>query len=205
MNEMNVTDIKIEDFNYPLPEERIASHPLQMRDHCKLLLRNHDGSLEEHVFTELPALLPADSMLVYNNTRVINARLRFRKPGGARIEVFCLEPVAPADYQMAFAAEGRAEWSCFVGNSKRWKDAPLEMALRIGEQDVLLTATRTSKSDSGSTVEFTWQPSDLTDVYLFDQKSHRSSSHGSYSTQHSHVKIQNEIYCLKNKDRKSVV
>lgn len=162
MNEMNVTDIKIEDFNYPLPEERIASHPLQMRDHCKLLLRNHDGSLEEHVFTELPALLPADSMLVYNNTRVINARLRFRKPGGARIEVFCLEPVAPADYQMAFAAEGRAEWSCFVGNSKRWKDAPLEMELRIGEQDVVLTATRTSKSDSGSTVEFTWQPSDLT-------------------------------------------
>ena len=114
------------------------------------------------MFTELPALLPADSMLVYNNTRVINARLRFRKPGGARIEVFCLEPVAPADYQMAFAAEGRAEWSCFVGNSKRWKDAPLEMALRIGEQDVVLTATRTSKSDSGSTVEFTWQPSDLT-------------------------------------------
>ena len=90
-----VYDIRIEDFNYPLPDERIAKHPLAQRDECKLLLYK-GGECSEHVFREIPELLPADSTLVYNNTRVINARLRFRKPGGgALIEIFCLEPLAP--------------------------------------------------------------------------------------------------------------
>ena len=89
----NVADIRIEDYDYPLPDERIAKHPLQERDKCKLLVRKPDGTLSTRVFNELPALLPAQSLLIYNNTRVINARLRFRKPGGgAVIEIFCLEP-----------------------------------------------------------------------------------------------------------------
>ena len=92
-----VKDLRIEDFDYALPDERIARYPLAERDSCKLLVRTADGELSEHVFTELPDILPQDSMLVYNNTRVINARLRFRKPGGALIEVFCLEPVEPRD------------------------------------------------------------------------------------------------------------
>ncbi len=157
-----VSDIKIEDYNYPLPDERIAAHPLVKRDDCKLLVRRSDGSLEDHLFSQLPQLLPADAMLVYNNTRVINARLRFRKPGGARIEVFCLEPVDPVDYQMSFSAEGRSVWSCFVGNSKRWKEGPLEMPLVVNGAEVRLTARRLEKSDSGSTVEFTWEPAAIT-------------------------------------------
>ena len=158
----SVTEIKIEEFNYELSDERIALHPLAERDRCKLLLRRDDGRLEDHLFNELPGLLPENSMLVYNNTRVINARLRFRKPGGARIEIFCLEPVSPHDYQMSFAAEGKCSWMCFVGNSKRWKSGELEMPLTVGTQEATLKALRLEKSDSGSVVEFTWTPSSLT-------------------------------------------
>lgn len=117
----NVFDIKIEDFDYPLPDERIARHPLQQRDSCKLLVRHADGLLEDTVFSRLPELLPGNAMLVCNNTRVINARLRFRKEGenGATIEIFCLEPEAPVDYAQNFATTGSCRWTCFVGNSKR--------------------------------------------------------------------------------------
>ena len=158
---MNERHIDINEFDYDLPDGRIAKFPLAERSASKLLVYR-GGEIGEAHFADIGDVLPEGQLLVFNNTKVIRARIIMHKPSGARIEVFCLEPVAPADYQMAFAAEGRAEWSCFVGNSKRWKDAPLEMELRIGEQDVVLTATRTSKSDSGSTVEFTWQPSDLT-------------------------------------------
>lgn len=103
---MNPQEISIEQFNYPLPDERVAKHPLAERDRCKLLVHNADGTLDDRVFNELPSLLPAGSMLVYNNTRVINARLRFRKESGALIEIFCLEPVAPADYAVSFACGG---------------------------------------------------------------------------------------------------
>lgn len=153
---MAVTDIKIEDFNYPLPDERIASHPLAERDECKLLVRRSGGELEEHKFSELPDLLPANSMLVYNNTRVINARLRFRKSGGAKIEIFCLEPVLPKDYQQSFAERSSCSWTCFVGNSKRWKEGALVMTLSIDGKDIELEAVRESKSDSGSVVRFSW-------------------------------------------------
>lgn len=153
---MAVTDIKIEDFNYPLPDERIASHPLAQRDECRLLRRDSDGSLSEHKFAELPSLLPADAMLVYNNTKVINARLRFRKSGGARIEIFCLEPVSPKDYQQSFASMSSCSWSCFVGNSKRWKEGALELPLIVDGKELILQAERESKSDSGSVVKFSW-------------------------------------------------
>ena len=85
-----VKNLKIDDFDYDLPDERIAKHPLALRDQCKLLVRQTDGAISDHIFAELPELLPPDSMLVYNNTRVINARLRFHKPEGALIEIFCL-------------------------------------------------------------------------------------------------------------------
>lgn len=153
---MAVTDIKIEDFNYPLPEERIASHPLAKRDECRLLMRDSDGSLSEHKFADLPSLLPTNAMLVYNNTKVINARLRFRKSGGARIEVFCLEPVAPKDYQQSFASMSSCTWSCFVGNSKRWKEGALELHLTVKGNEIILQAERESKSDNGSVVRFSW-------------------------------------------------
>ena len=161
---MDIRNIEIAQYNYPLPDERIARHPLADRDRCKLLVRRPDGGLSSHIFTELPALLPGDAMLVYNNTRVINARLRFRKPGadGARIEIFCLEPVEPADYQLSFASTGRCSWMCFVGNSKRWKQGPLSMDVTVGDRAVALTAERLSRADSGSTVTFSWDDPEVT-------------------------------------------
>lgn len=170
---MRPEDIRIEEFDYPLPDERIAKHPLAQRDACKLLVRSADGAISEHVFTELPALLPPDAMLVYNNTRVINARLRFRKSGGvapehqgALIEIFCLEPIEPADYAQNFASTGRCSWTCFVGNSKRWKQDPLTAEIKVPTTDgtitVTLTATRLARHDNASVVEFSWDNPSVT-------------------------------------------
>ena len=159
----NVADIRIEDYDYPLPDERIAKHPLQERDKCKLLVRNPDGGLSTRVFDELPGLLPSRSLLIYNNTRVINARLRFRKPGGgATIEIFCLEPVTPVDYAVSFASTDSCSWLCFVGNSKRWKSGGLDMTLDIDGMTVTLTATRESREGNASVISFSWDNSDVT-------------------------------------------
>lgn len=158
----DVQNIKIEDYDYPLPDGRIARYPLEQRDRCKLLLRNPDGKLYTRVFAELPSLLPAGSMLVYNNTRVINARLRFRKAdGGALIEIFCLEPVSPADYAMSFASSAGCSWLCFVGNSKRWKADPLHLPLTVDGKAVTLTATREAREGNASVVGFSWDNPDI--------------------------------------------
>lgn len=154
--------LRIEDFDYPLPDGMIAKHPLEERDACRLLVRNADGEIAEHVFSELPSLLPTGSMLVCNNTRVINARLRFRKEApnahqqGALIEIFCLEPVSPVDYAQSFASTARCSWTCFVGNSKRWKEGPLAMDVAVGDQRLRLEATRLSRQGTSSVIGFSW-------------------------------------------------
>lgn len=155
---MSPQEICINDYDYELPDERIAKHPLTERDRCRLLVRRANGLIEDRIFDELPTLLPAASMLVYNNTRVINARLRFRKQTGALIEIFCLEPTRPADYAMNFATGGQegVEWQCFVGNSKRWKDEPLKGKIIVDGIEVELTAERMEKQDNSSVVRFTW-------------------------------------------------
>lgn len=155
----DIAGIRIDEYDYPLPDSRIASHPLAERDQCLLLVRNGDGSLCDARFDALPALLPADAMLIYNNTRVINARLRFRKGAdgtGALIEIFCLEPVTPADYAVSFASSGPCSWLCFVGNSKRWKDGPLTANITVDGLPVVLTATRLERRGNASVVEFSW-------------------------------------------------
>lgn len=158
---MNPTDIRIDDYDYTLPDELIARHPLQQRDACRLLVRHADGTLEHTMFNRLPSLLPPGAELVANNTRVINARLRFRKGGnGALIEVFCLEPASPADYERAFAETSECEWLCFVGNSKRWNDGlglMLNVTLHDGQQ-LTLKAIRTGRAGNASTVRFQWDP-----------------------------------------------
>lgn len=146
-------ELSIDQFDYPLPEDRIAKHPLAERDRCKLLVCAPDGGLSTHVFAELPRLLPRDAMLVCNNTRVINARLRFRKGTlgeGAPIEVFCLEPELPEDYAVNFACERECRWTCMVGNSKRWKSGPL-----LGDCHGL-RAERVSRQGASSVVRFSW-------------------------------------------------
>lgn len=157
-----VKNIRIDEFDYDLPDERIAKHPLAQRDSCKLLVRTAGGELSEHIFSELPELLPADAMLVCNNTRVINARLRFRKPGGALIEIFCLEPVTPHDYAVSFASTSQCSWTCFVGNSKRWKEGLLSMPLEIGGRSITFTAERLDKMGQASVVEFRWDNPSVT-------------------------------------------
>lgn len=195
-----VTDIKIEDFNYPLPDERIAKHPLADRDRCKLLVRRADGSLEEHVFAELPELLPADSMLVYNNTRVINARLRFRKSGenGSPIEIFVLEPVEPADYARNFASTATCSWTCFVGNSKKWKQGALELPLSVEGEALVLRAERESREGNASVVRFSWEAPGVTfssiiaaageiPIPPYLNRSTEASDAADYQTVYSHI------------------
>lgn len=160
-----IGDIRIEDYDYTLPDERIAKHPLEQRDSCLLLVRQPDGALSSHRFFELPSLLPDEAMLVYNNTKVINARLRFRKGAdgnGALIEIFCLEPHDPADYAVSFASTHECSWNCLVGNSKRWKDGPLSRKVTVDGHEVSLTATRESKDGLSSVIRFSWDCSDVT-------------------------------------------
>lgn len=160
---MDPRNIDIKEYNYPLPDDKIAKHPLSQRDACKLLVRNPDGAVSDHRFSELSELLPADSLLIYNNTRVINARLRFRKPSGALIEIFCLEPASPEDYALNFASTEGCSWHCLVGNSKRWKDGSLDGAVTLSDGRTLkLSATRTERSDAGSTIAFSWNDSSVT-------------------------------------------
>ncbi|MCM1033313.1 MAG: S-adenosylmethionine:tRNA ribosyltransferase-isomerase [Odoribacter sp.] len=152
---MNPQSISIDNYDYPLPEHRIASHPLAQRDACRLLFYDRASDTMAHrIFSELPALLPANAVLVYNNTRVINARLRFFKETGARIEIFCLEPAAPADYAQNFASDGQCTWNCLVGNSKRWKSGILQSTINIDGRDVTLTASRSD--DNPSVITFNW-------------------------------------------------
>lgn len=167
---MQITDIKIDDFDYPLPDELIARHPLTQRDACRLLVRENDGMLQHRLFSDLPRLLPSDSIMVCNNTRVINARLRFHKPGvaGALIEIFCLEPESPRDYERSFAATGSCSWLCFVGNSKRWKEGALTLDLKIDGKNVRLSAVRTERRDNASVVQFSWDDSSVTFSKIID-------------------------------------
>ena len=163
MDIQEVYNIKIEDFNYPLPDERIAKHPLKERDRCKLLLRESGGRISEHLFLEIADILPDDAMLVYNDTRVINARLRYRKPGGgATIEVFCLEPVSPSEYAMNLTSDTSCEWLCFVGNSKRWKEGVLTHEVNIDGTPLTVEALRVSRQGNASVVRFSWENRDVT-------------------------------------------
>lgn len=165
MTESSISDIRIDDYDYPLPDGRIASHPLADRDSCLLLVRDSAGNLTTHTFSELPALLPPDTMLVYNNTRVINARLHFRKGDdghGALIEIFCLEPAAPSDYALSFASTSGCSWTCLVGNSKRWKEGTLSQRVSLGDRTVTFRAVRQNRDGASSTVRFDWDDPSVT-------------------------------------------
>lgn len=193
-----VQNLRIDDFDYNLPDGRIAKHPLAERDSCKLLVRHADGSIEDRHFTDLPQLLPAEAMLVYNNTRVINARLRFRKPEGALIEIFCLEPVEPRDYAVSFACNSRCSWICFVGNSKKWKQGELTMELNVGGHDVRFSALRSGREANASIIEFSWDVPEVTFAEIIEaageipippylNRSTEASDSSDYQTVYSHI------------------
>ena len=150
-----VRSLRIDDYNYPLPDERIAKHPLAQREQCKVLMHK-DNIIEQHLFSEVPSLLPQDAVLIYNNTRVINARLRFQKTTGSKIEIFCLEPVAPHDYQLIFQTTAQCTWLCLVGNSKRWKSGDLTHHVTVDGEEITVTATRGDRRGNAFEISFTW-------------------------------------------------
>ena len=154
-NKMDTKHIHISDYNYPLPDDRIAKFPLSQRDHSKLLVYNH-GVVTEDVFYNLSEYLPEGSLMVFNNTRVIQARMHFRKETGALIEVFLLEPAMPADYEQTFHTTGQCSWYCLVGNLKKWKDGTLTRTFTVGSQPVQLTATRVSTHGTSHEILFEW-------------------------------------------------
>ena len=155
---MDTKHIQIRDYDYPLPDERIAKFPLTERDSSKLLVYE-GGRISETVFRNLPSLLPEGSLMVFNNTRVIQARLHFRKgeaQDGALIEVFLLEPANPVEYQENFATKGSCSWYCLVGNLKKWKEGPLTRDFKIQNSKYKLTAERVGTHGTSQEIKFEW-------------------------------------------------
>jgi len=148
-------DIKITDFTYDLPDSKIALYPLQNRSESKLLLWKN-GKISEDVFENSASYLSENSMLVFNNTRVIHARLNFQKETGANIEIFCLEPVKPADYQLNFQETEKVVWKCMLGNAKKWKEGTLTKQVEIEGKTIKLKADKISQSKNSFEIEFTW-------------------------------------------------
>lgn len=147
-------NISIEEYNYPLPDNRIARYPLQQRDQSKLLVWNK-GKLSESQFFHLPQFLPTDSLLVFNNTKVIHARLLFQKTTGSTIEIFCLEPTTLSIID-AFAQTERCEWMCFIGNNKKWKEGALHRTITIEGREIVLNAERGEAVGNAWKVNFSW-------------------------------------------------
>jgi S-adenosylmethionine:tRNA ribosyltransferase-isomerase len=150
-----IPDIYISDFSYDLPEDRIALYPLSRRDQSKLLIW-HNGMISGSDFSAIDEAIPGKSLLVFNNTRVIHARLFFRRETGARIEIFCLEPHKPSEYQLAFQQTETAEWKCLVGNAKRWKQGVLEQEIMLQEKKIILKAEMLSKTGNAYIIRFSW-------------------------------------------------
>ena len=158
----NLRRIRIEDFDYPLQAEQIAQFPLEKRDNSKLLLFK-DNHLDEDIFANIASHLPSDSLLISNETRVVHARLLFRKPSGSQIEIFCLEPVEPTnDIQLAFQQKQKCSWKCLVGNARRWKSGPLQLQGEIDSNSLTLTANLISRDETTFLIQFEWTPVEYT-------------------------------------------
>lgn len=161
MDLLHPGNIKIEDFDYPLSDDRIAKFPLENRDDSKLLFLNGNQP-EERKFKDISGLLPSNSLLIFNETKVIQARLIFRKKTGAVIEIFCLEPVLPTnDFQLAFERTSSVIWKCFVGNAKRWKNEVLVMSINHNGEEILFKAEKKENTGEAFLIEFSWEPKRL--------------------------------------------
>lgn len=164
---MDTKHIQIKDFNYNLPDERIAKFPLAKRDNSKLLLYRH-GEVTEDVFHNIAQYLPKGALMVFNNTKVIQARLHFRKETGALIEVFLLEPYMPADYEQMFQTTGHCSWLCMIGNLKKWKEGSLKRTFDVNGKEVTLVAERKEDVHKSYRVDFSWDASDVSWAELLD-------------------------------------
>lgn len=152
---MNIKDININDYDYSLPKERIAQYPLSVRDSSKLLIRQ-DGTIKQDIFRNIDEYIPSGSLLVFNNSRVIKARLLFGKETGAIIEVLCLEPLNPSEYENSFSSVGPVEWKCIVGNLKKWKRGKISISFIHNGQPYNLDAERLCAEGEAWRIRFSW-------------------------------------------------
>ena len=164
---MDTKHIQISDYNYPLPDERIAKFPLAERDHSKLLIYRH-GEVSEDTFYNLPGYLPKGVLMVFNNTKVIQARMHFRKETGALIEVFLLEPANPTDYELMFQTTGHCSWLCMIGNLKKWKEGTLKREFDVKGKHLTLSATRIKEVHTSHWVDFDWDNPDVSFAEILD-------------------------------------
>ena len=160
MNDFNSTPIYIDEYDYLLPDERIAKYPLKKRDSSKLLVYKND-TISTHTFADIAQFLPENSLLIYNNARVIQARLEFFKTTGARIEVFCLEPALPADYAQSLTSNEQCTWKCMVGNLKKWKEGALTKKVNINGRLIEFHAELIECNGNTHTIQFTWNNKEI--------------------------------------------
>lgn len=198
-----MTPIKIEEYNYPLPENRIAKYPLPQRDHSKLLVYKQ-SQISENIFYNIGEYIPSRSLLIYNNTRVIHARLVFHKESGARVEIFCLEPLIPHDYESALAANSQCTWKCMIGNLKKWKGGALSLKISINTtiptpKTIILRAERIATTGNTHEVQFTWDDSSISFAELLElvgelpippylNRPSEEQDKQTYQTVYSHIK-----------------
>ncbi|MCD7973341.1 MAG: S-adenosylmethionine:tRNA ribosyltransferase-isomerase [Candidatus Azobacteroides sp.] len=154
-------DICIDDYDYSLPEERIPKYPLNERDTSRLLVYEN-GLISESVFNRLPDYIPSGTLLFFNNTKVIHARLHFFKDTGAKIEIFCLEPFSPSEYESVFQQTEKCTWVCLVGNLKKWKEGKLSQALSVNGKEIALVAELKEKHEDSFLIEFSWNNPSVT-------------------------------------------
>ena len=166
-------EILIEEYNYPLPDKRIAKYPLAQRDQSKLLIYRN-GQVSEDRFYRVGEYLPADSLLIYNNTRVIQARLEFHKQSedgtqGARVEIFCLEPLEPHDYQLSLGSTDGCTWKCMIGNAKKWKTGALALPVVLPSgEEVKLLAEKGAQTGNTFAVNFSWEGTSVSFAEILD-------------------------------------
>ena len=152
---MTPKNIRISDYNYSLPDERIAKYPISERDHSKILIYNK-GDISYDSFYNLPFYINKEEIMVFNNTKVIQARIYFHKTTGALIEVFLLEPASPSDYELMFQTKGKCSWICMIGNLKKWKEGSLQRIIQVGGRNVTLTVEKKHEVHTGHWVDFLW-------------------------------------------------
>lgn len=163
----NPKNIQIIDYNYPLPDERIAKFPKAERDSSKLLIYNK-GEISDDTFVNIPEYLPKGEMMVFNNTRVIQARIFFHKITGALIEVFLLEPAQPTDYELMFQTRGKCSWVCMVGNLKKWKEGKLIREITVGDKTINLSVERKQEVHTGHWIDFEWDDDSVSFAEIID-------------------------------------
>lgn len=164
---MDPRNIDIADFSYDLPDDRIARYPLPVRDQAKLLLYQ-DGKINDHIFTALPELLPPGTLLIGNATKVIHARLHGRTNNDKIVEIFCLDPIDPVDYQQSFAATDTVVWKCLVGGNRKWKNGDVTLEVTVGDRTLTLRAERLERIENAFAIRFSWEEPSVSFGQLLD-------------------------------------